>query len=67
MTTTKNTIGGAKWDAECRRWRGRVLTGVGRHWCYDWDFLPVDETTPEWESCTCSYFWKSVSDGQLAK
>lgn len=54
MTATeRNKIGGPEWNKECLRWRGRVLTGKGRHWCYDWDFLPVDETTPEWEGCTC--------------
>ncbi len=39
--------------AESLKWRGRVLTGRFAHWCADWDELPVDETTPEWESCRC--------------
>jgi hypothetical protein len=34
-------------------WRGRILTGKLAHWCYDWDLLPVDETTIEIESCHC--------------
>lgn len=34
-------------------WRGRILTGALAHWCFDWDFLPVDETTIEIESCHC--------------
>lgn len=41
------------WKADCIKWRGRVLTGVNAHWCYDWGFLPVDETTPEWKCCRC--------------
>lgn len=36
------------------KWRGRVLTGVFAHWCFDWDDLPVDETTPfEFDCCGC--------------
>jgi hypothetical protein len=41
------------WVEQCRFWRGRVLTGKYAHWCADWDNLPVDETTPEWSTCTC--------------
>lgn len=42
------------WIDDCQRWRGRVLTGKYAHWCFDWDGLPVDETTQdEWECCTC--------------
>lgn len=33
------------------KWRGCVLTGKFAHWCYDWDFLPVDETCDEFTSC----------------
>jgi len=43
----------AEWDADCLRWRGRVLTGERAHWCFDWDGLPVDETTPEMACCHC--------------
>lgn len=46
----RNTI---DWNEDCMRWRGRVLTGEKAHWCWDWDGLPVDETTPEWPTCTC--------------
>lgn len=42
-----------QWEADCLRWRGKVLTGSHRHWCWDWDGLPVDDTTPEWAACTC--------------
>ena len=30
------------------------------HACPDWDFMVIDETCPEWESCTC--FPNSVSE-----
>ncbi len=42
-----------EWVEDCLHWRGRVLTGKHRHWCYEWDELPVDETTPEWP-CGCN-------------
>ena len=42
----------AEWEADCMRWRGRTLTGRYPHWCWDWDGLPVDDTTPEWP-CAC--------------
>lgn len=43
-----------QWTHDCMKWRGRVLTGRFRHWCHDWDLLPVDETTPdEFDCCHC--------------
>lgn len=41
------------WVEGCLKWRGRVLTGEYRHWCYAWDLLPVDETCDEWP-CECA-------------
>jgi hypothetical protein len=41
------------WIADCLRWRGRVLTGERRHWCPEWHYLPVDETTEEFVKCRC--------------
>jgi hypothetical protein len=43
------------WEADCERWRGRVLTGEFAHWCYEWDSLPVDETTEEFACCSCDF------------
>jgi hypothetical protein len=40
------------WEQDCQHWRGRVLTGKFCHWCFEWDGLPVDETTREWP-CGC--------------
>ena len=45
-----------QWHADCLKWRGKVLTGKFRHWCEDWDGLPIDETTPEWP-CVCASDW----------
>lgn len=43
------------WAKDCIHWRGRVLVGARAHWCWDWDGLPVDETTAEHETCTCEW------------
>lgn len=43
----------AEWKEDCMRYRGVVLTGEKSHWCYEWDGLPVDETTREFDCCTC--------------
>jgi hypothetical protein len=51
-----------EWRKDCLRWRGRVLTGKERHWCYDWDGLPIDETTPEWP-CSCDSRRPNEGDG----
>ena len=45
--------GRSAWKSDCLQWRGRVLTGRLRHWCFDWDALPVDETCLEITCCTC--------------
>jgi len=42
-----------EWFDDCKKWRGRVLEGYYRHWCFEWDELPVDETTPEFDCCLC--------------
>jgi len=41
------------WIKTCLAWRGVILRGEFCHWCHEWDYLPVDETTPEWYSCMC--------------
>lgn len=41
------------WTLWSMREHGRVLTGKYAHWCHEWDDMTVDETTPEWETCTC--------------
>lgn len=41
-----------EWKSDCLKWRKVILTGKYSHWCYAWDFLPIDETCPEWP-CEC--------------
>ena len=42
-----------EWEKDCLRTHRRILTGKHRHWCHDWDYMPIDETCPEFEACTC--------------
>lgn len=46
-------MGEKEWIQDCVRYHGRELTGKYRHWCADWDQLPIDETCAEFEVCTC--------------
>lgn len=41
------------WDEDCLRWHGTILRGPDRHWCWDWDGLPIDATCREYQGCTC--------------
>ena len=50
-------ITSADWRTDCLRWRGLLLVGRFAHWCWDWDGLPVDETTPEFQGCCCFDDW----------
>ncbi len=43
------------WARDCFRWHDKHLTGSKRHYCPDWDFLPIDETCMEFEACTCNW------------
>lgn len=52
------------WEEDCARYVGHPLTGKFAHWCRDWDLLPVDETQPEFECCTC--FRKSSGEARTA-
>ena len=49
------------WEADCLKWRGRILVGDQAHWCREWDALPIDETTPEWP-CACARNGETVGD-----
>lgn len=43
------------WQLDCLHWYGEpdLLQGTFRHWCPDWDDLPIDETCGEFLNCTC--------------
>lgn len=43
------------WELDCKQYYGRILdpSDTYAHWCNDWDDLPINSTSPEFESCTC--------------
>ena len=40
-------------DRACKKEFGYVLTGEFKHFCYEWDFLAIDENDPEFDACWC--------------
>ena len=44
-----------EFDIETLKFYGHRLTGKYKHYCCEWDFLPIDETVPEFEACTCEF------------
>jgi hypothetical protein len=42
-----------QWKEDCLKQCGRVLMGKYRHWCADWDDLPIDDTREEFKAGTC--------------
>lgn len=51
------------WETDCLKWRNKILTGKFKHYCFDWDELPVDETCPEWP-CSCFSTINSQTKGE---
>jgi hypothetical protein len=48
----------ADWDEfneDCMEFYGQILTGEFRHFCPDWDYLPIDETCYTFEHCLCHF------------
>ena len=41
-------------EEDCLAERGRVLTGLWAHYCGDWDGMTMDETCPEFDTCSCT-------------
>lgn len=54
------------WEEDCLHYWGKVLTGEFGHWCWDWDFLPVDETCDEFKTCGC-FTEEELSNGKPNK
>jgi hypothetical protein len=40
-------------DEECLAMYGELLTGGHKHFCWEWDGLPIDDTMDEFECCLC--------------
>jgi hypothetical protein len=49
------------WARECNFFHNRLLTGKRKHYCPEWDFMPIDETCEmEIEACFCNLEKKNV-------
>lgn len=48
------------WELDCMHWYGEILQGDFKHWCYDWDDLPIDEHCSEFMNCTCDFADRNV-------
>ena len=49
------------WARDCDFYHGRLLSGEKRHYCPEWDFMPIDETCEfEFEMCICNLENKNV-------
>ncbi len=42
-----------KFDQDCMQMWGKLLTGKYKHYCCEWDYLPIDETCHEFFACMC--------------
>lgn len=42
-----------RFDQQCLLEYGRTLHGGHAHYCNEWDGLPIDDTMPEFDACTC--------------
>lgn len=42
-----------EFDEDCLQIYGKILTGKQKHFCPEFDYLPIDETCFEYQFCTC--------------
>ncbi len=42
-----------EFEKDCIHHHGRILTGKYKHYCAEWDMLPLDETCHEYKHCIC--------------
>ena len=44
-----------EFEEDCLQIHGKVLTGEKAHYCPEFDYLPIDETSHEFQYCTCKW------------
>lgn len=42
-----------EWQKNSLQEHGRILSGLFRHYCPEWDYMSLDETCYEYNACTC--------------
>ncbi len=51
-----------EFDEDCLQIYGKTLHGKYKHYCPEFDFLPIDETCFEYEYCLCE--WEDTNEVQ---
>lgn len=44
-----------EFDTACMEMYGELLTGNYKHFCPEFDYLPIDDTCSEFEYCICKF------------
>ncbi len=44
-----------QFEEDCMHFHGKILTGIHKHYCPEYDYLPIDETCTEFEYCMCEW------------
>lgn len=44
-----------EFNEDCMHFHGKILTGEFKHFCMEFDGLPIDETCFEFKYCLCDY------------
>ncbi len=44
-----------QFEEDCMHFHGKILTGIHKHYCPEYDYLPIDETCMEFEYCMCEW------------
>ena len=42
-------------EQDCLHFYGKMLEGKYKHYCPDFDYLPIDETCFEYQFCKCEF------------
>jgi hypothetical protein len=53
----------SEFEQDCMATYGRLLTGKYKHYCSELDYVPIDETCPEFDSCACFKDLSNVKSG----
>lgn len=57
-----------EFNEDCIRHYGKILNGEFKHFCGDFDYLPIDETCFEFRFCLCDYVdWDTKKKRSIIK
>ena len=54
-----------EFEQDCMHFHGKVLTGKYKHYCQDFDYLPIDETCSEYQYCLCEWESEKTDDTRI--